>query len=106
MPNVKVQGSNEVKLPAHIRAGLPRKEVSFILCPLTLRGTSRPKGQTEYRVEQDNPWILFFHYSRMILSTLFSDFHTLLTCEICHLKLTCLGLLLILRQASRVKKPK
>ena len=38
-----------VKLPAH-RAGLPGKEVSFILCPLTpptrrgLRGTFRSKG--------------------------------------------------------------
>ena len=42
-------------------------------------------GTLEYRVEQDNPWILL-HHPRMILPS-FSYFDIHLTFEICHLKL-------------------
>gem|GEM_PF-6078265 len=51
----KSGGSNDhkVKLPAH-RAGLPGKEISFILCPLTpptrrgLRGTCRSRNKYSF----------------------------------------------------------
>ena len=50
----------------------------------------KSKGQMEYRVEQNNPWILL-HYSRIIHSNL-SHFDIHLTFEICHLKLITSGL--------------
>ena len=62
--------ASEVKLPAH-KAGLSRKKVSFILCPLTpparrgLQGTFRPwdgggqdenaRNENQDRIDSQNP---------------------------------------------------
>jgi len=55
MPNVKVQGSNEVQRP-----NKKKNEEEW------------NEGTLEYRIEQNNPWILL-HYSGIILSN-FSHF--------------------------------
>ena len=73
MPNVKVQGPNEVQ-----RSNKKKNEEEW------------NDGTLEYRIEQENPWILL-HYLGIILSN-FSHFHIHLTSEICHLKLISSGL--------------
>jgi len=60
-----------MKLPAH-RAGLPEKEVSFILCPLTpptrrgLLGTFRPNEQPMVKM---NPWLSYIHEKEGFISS-------------------------------------